>query len=128
MALVVLQESKPDLVKLMLSKVLTLRLFQNDKTPAPGDTATEYEEADFIGYLSIRLEPARWDVTRPLAVYDPMTEQTFISDADQDAQPVYGYFIMGGRKVRWAERFAGGPYVIQFFGDRIAVRPVFGLE
>ena len=127
MALVVVDEAKPELTKLMLSKAMTLRLFKNDRTPALGDKFTDYEEADFSGYSPTRLEPPLWAIAGSTAEYDPLSWQVFASDSEQEPQRVHGYYVTIGKRLRWAERFAN-VYTIQFFGDEIKVRPVFGSE
>ena len=126
MPLVVVTTAKPDLLKQMLSKALTLRLYANDVIPAISDTAATFMEAAFTGYAPIRLESGLWIIAGSRAEYDPMTGQSFIAD-DLADETVYGYFVTRGKRLLWAERFAQ-PYPVQFFGDEIRVKPTFALE
>jgi hypothetical protein len=101
---------------------LTLKLFKSNTTPAEGDTAATYTEADFTGYSAITLTGASWTVTADTAAY---AQQSFTSSANQTLQNVYGYFLVQATSgtLIWAERFTDAPYAISNNGDIIRVTP-----
>lgn len=104
---------------------LVLKLYKNDKTPADGDTAANYTEADFTGYAAYPIYPGDWEVTagNPTTAEHPTV--TFESSSGGQAQNVYGYFVVGADsgRLKWAERFDDGPYDIVNLGDKIEVQP-----
>lgn len=106
---------------------LVLKLFKSNTTPAEGDTAVTYTEADFTGYSSVTLTGASWTISNPTASY---AQQTFTSSAGSQNQPVYGYYLVGASDgvLRWAERFTDGPYTIVNDGDQIKVTPRITLD
>jgi len=100
-----------------------LRLYQNDKTPAETDTAGDYTQATFTGYVAITLTATDWTITSGAPSDATALEKTFSSTADQALQNIYGYYLVtavGGELVA-AERFTGAPFAIQFNGDQIKV-------
>jgi hypothetical protein len=98
------------------------RLFKSNTTPAEGDTAATYTEADFTGYSAITLTGASWTVTGDTAAY---VQQTFTSSANQTLQNVYGYFYVQATSgtLICAERFTDAPYAISNNTDNIKVTP-----
>ena len=101
---------------------LVLKLFKSNTTPAEGDTAATYTEADFTGYSSATLTGASWTVTADTAAY---AQQSFTSSATQTLQNVYGYYLVQATSgvLIWAERFSDAPYAISNNGDVIRVTP-----
>ena len=120
MQLIVAKEAKPEMLKQLLSKAMTLRLYINDVVEGP------FVEAAFPGYLPIRLEPKQWVIADSRAHYEPETLQIFTADGDSE-ETVYGYFVTQGKKLKWSERFAE-PFAMKSFGDEVRIQPVFGLE
>lgn len=104
---------------------LVLRLFKNDKTPAEGDVAGDYTEADFTGYSAVTLAGGSWSYAAGNPGVISYAQQTFQSSADQSMQNIYGYYltqVTSGILVA-AERFASGPYPIKKNGDYIKPTP-----
>jgi hypothetical protein len=101
---------------------LILRLYRNNKTPAVGDGASQYVEANFTGYASVELIPETWEIVSgdpPVASYP---RQQFQSTVNQTKQEIYGYYITGkvSGRLRCAFRF---PETCTMFnnGDAIGV-------
>lgn len=103
----------------------SLRLYQNNITPAETDTAATYTVATFTGYANIALNGASWTVTEGAPSSAAAAQQVFASTADQAAQSIYGYYVVQAVSgiIMWAERFTNGPYVIANNGDEIRVTP-----
>ncbi len=111
------------LVNKTAAQNLVLRLFKSNTTPAEGDTAGTYTEADFTGYSSITLTGASWGTASGGSI--AYAQQTFTSSANQSTQNVYGYYYTqasSGTLVA-AERFSDGPYGITNNGDNIKITP-----
>jgi len=104
---------------------LVLRLFKSNTTPAEGDTAGTYTEADFTGYAALTLAGASWTVTPGAPSQAAYAQQTFTSSAEQASQSIYGYYLtrLTGGELVYAERFTDGPYAIAHLGDAIKVTP-----
>ena len=103
---------------------LVLKLFQNDWTPGETDTEGDYVEADFSGYAAIPLDGASWTTTPGAPSQVTYAQQSFISDADQTLQPIYGYFLvqLGSGLLVAAERFASA-FPLQNVDDTVKVTP-----
>lgn len=103
----------------------TLKLYQNNITPAEADVAGTYTEATFTGYVATTLTGANYTVATSVGVttatYAPT--QVFTSTANQTTQLIYGYFVVGASSgiLLWAERFTDGPYAVSVNGDTISV-------
>ena len=104
---------------------LTLKLYKSDTTPGNTDTAATYTEADFTGYSAATLTGSSWVVTGNPVTY---AKQTFTSSAGSQNQNVYGYYIVAGAALIYAERFSDGPYNIANDGDKIEVTPSLGAD
>lgn len=102
-----------------------LKLYKNNITPAAGDVAGTYTEADFTGYAAVTLGGAGWTVTPGDPSLAAFAQQTFLSSADQAVQQIYGYFLVGAVDgvIRWVERFPAGPYPVSNLNDAIKVTP-----
>ena len=101
---------------------LVLKLYENDVTPTPGDTAARYTEPwqytpHLLGGLDWAIDDARADA--PPQVFE-FTDFRGL---------VYGYFVVAETTgdLMWAERFTDGPYRIQNKGDKITVTPNLSL-
>jgi hypothetical protein len=111
------------LVNKTAPQTLVLRLFQNNWTPAEGETELNAVQATFTGYAGISLTPANWVTTLGAPTSCDYAEQTFTSSADQTVQQIYGYYLTqttSGKAV-WAERFTNGPYPVQLNNDAVKV-------
>lgn len=105
---------------------LTLKLYKNDITPGESDTAGTYTVADFTGYSNVTLTGASWTITPGAPSSAAYAQQTFTSSANQAAQTIYGYFVVGASSgtLYWSERFSSSQ-VIQNNGDIIRITPQF---
>lgn len=107
---------------------LTLRLYQNDRTPSRDDAASAYQEASYAGYSAKELDGPRWTVaeneqTRMREAMHPA--QLFMAQENEREQFIYGYYYTyPGGSLYSAERFTGGPFRVQHSGDKITVTPV----
>lgn len=110
-----------------------LKLYVNDITPADDDEAESFKEAKFAGYAAARLDGGAWmvnagdDATPTIAVYP---EYVFTSNANQLPEWIFGYFIVGADsgRIKWAERFTDGPYLIENLRDNVWVEPKITLQ
>lgn len=104
---------------------LILRLFQNNITPAEGDTVSTYTEATFTGYAQRALAGASWTTTKGAPSDVTFASQTFASTADQSLQNIYGYYFVRTTSLDLVavERFTNAPFAIQNNGDEIRVTP-----
>lgn len=104
---------------------LVLKLYKSNTTPAEGDTAITYTEADFTGYSAATLTGSSWVVTGNPITY---AKQTFTSTAGSQNQAVYGYYIVRAISLDlvYSELFTDGPYTIVNDQDKIEVTPSLG--
>jgi hypothetical protein len=112
------------------------RLFKDDITPSPSDTASTYSsaEADFSGYGGQELAShGSWPAA---ASVDGKAESQFSADipfSRDSTDPgtnnsIYGFFITdSGGALIMAERFGDAPYEMDNFGDTVKVRPTVRL-
>jgi hypothetical protein len=104
---------------------LSLRLYQNNITPAETDVTATYTLATFTGYASVTLTGASWTITEGAPSQASYAQQSFTSSADQTLQNIYGYYLVqvtSGLLV-WSERFTNAPFAISNNGDQIRVTP-----
>lgn len=114
---------------------MTLRLFQNNITPAEADVIGTYTEATWTGYAAIALAGASWTVTEGAPSDSSAAEQTFTSTAGSQNQDNYGYYLSADNEasppvieIRFSERFTDGPYNIANNGDAIKITPKFTMD
>jgi len=128
MAFVVPNEGEREMLyRLLNGNALSLRLFNVDKTPAEGDTYSEFSEANGTGYSAVLLNSSSWVIQTDVGdtTYGTYPQTSFnFSGGDT----IYGYYIStistaGDTVVYFAERFAGAPYVIPSTGGVIKVTP-----
>jgi hypothetical protein len=118
------KEGQMESLRLILSKSLTLRLFENNIEPDYYNTVNDYKEVGGGGYSPKVLDPARWKFgfieDLPMAGYK---DQVF--EFTGPVGLVYGYYITNDASdvVRWAERFVDGPYEVLRTGDTVTVAP-----
>lgn len=131
MALKVVDQGKIAFVDLLRlywnTATLELRLFKNDRVPADGDTLADYTEADFDGYLP-KLANA-WSLPTIVAgrAMSAMAPQVWVCTGATTPNNVYGILAIevGLNELRWAERFASAPIVMDQAGDIISYTPAF---
>jgi hypothetical protein len=111
---------------------LFLRLFDNDVTPAEGDTMGTVSESDGTGYAAIALLGDSWTISTAGGDTTSATyaQQTFTYTA---GDTLYGYYITtfdeGGDSVLfWHEEFSDGPYTIPGGGGTVKVTPRIQLD
>lgn len=131
MALNIPNEGEAVALSILVGKTATenlrLRLFTNNFTPSDTNTSANFTEATGNGYANLLLTAASWVVTEGAPSHADYPEVTFLFTGALGN--VYGYYITGetSGKVRFAERFADGPYVIEGSGDQIRVTPILTL-
>jgi hypothetical protein len=106
---------------------LRLHLFQNNYTPADGDTVANYTEANFTGYSPPILGP--WTpatIAAPRAVATCTPVLFAVGPVPTVGNQVYGYYVtdVTGSLV-WAERDPGAPVPMLNNGDQYRITPGF---
>jgi hypothetical protein len=124
MPLVMPQEGRTLMLNRLFGKAatgdLTLKLFQNNYTPVDTSNNAAFTEATFPGYAAITLLNANVTVT-------PATDNSSAAAPQQTftatgaGTSVYGYYVVSGTTVVFAERFTDGPYAISNSGDNVKV-------
>jgi hypothetical protein len=116
------KEGQMENLKLILSKNLVLRLFENDIKPDYFNSLNDFKEANGGGYTPKILNASKWkfgfEANVPIAAY-PQEVFSFVGPVGL----IFGYFITdtNNRLVRWAYRFDDGPYEVLRMGDTIEV-------
>ena len=113
------------LLNVRMSEDLLLRLFDNDREPAPGDTEADYEEASFPGYAPAVLPGWEWSIEGRRAT---MADRTFERSGTGRSVLIYGFLITQGEALVSARRFRDGPYQLTNAGDSITVTPILERE
>ena len=139
MALLAVNEGEMQMLRYIVGKevfdvgdTLRLKLYDVPKTPAEGDTFSEYTESTGTGYGDTFLLGANWTVTGEAGdtVHADYAQQTFTYTG---GDTLYGYYITskddsGDTIVLWAEEFTDGPYTIPGGGGTVKVTPVIILD
>jgi hypothetical protein len=105
---------------------LQLCLYQNNYTPAAGDTLANYTEATFAGYT--RQAISNWiPSTLAASVATSNADQKqFQRSATGTAQTIYGYFVLDGTgNLLFAERDPAAPITLTAQGDTYLITPKF---
>lgn len=105
----------------------TLKLFQNNHTPAPTDTEANYTEATFSGYASVDISLS-WGAAfvngNGQGEID-CTQQTFTFGGGAVTNNVYGAYVVDTLgKLVYVERFAA-PVFMSAAPDEIIYTPKF---
>lgn len=124
MSLVTTKKGQLESLKLMLSVNIVLRVYTNNTYPNYHHEIDDYREASGSGYAVKVLEPENWKFG--FVADDPIA--TYPQHVFEFTGPVglaYGYYLTDedNKIVRWAERFADGPYEILRMGDTVTVVP-----
>lgn len=114
MALLVPDVGEVELLDKMLKDALstdedyTLKLYKTDVTPAEGDTAGSYTEADFTGYAAKTLNRSGWAGATTTAGTTSTSYAQQSWSMTGTSQTIYGYWVIGvtSAVALWAEKFA----------------------
>ena len=112
---------------------LRLKLYDNNVSPAEGDTFSTYTESSSTGYGDTILVGDSWTIEKSGGgdtVSAACEQKTFTYTA---GDTLYGYYITskddtGDTIVLWAEEFTDGPYTIPGGGGTVKVTPRIELE
>jgi hypothetical protein len=104
-------------------RLLNLKLFTNDITPAEADVVGAYTEATFTGYAAAVMASADWTISGTTPTAAVAAQKTFASTAAQALQNVYGWYMTTAtdNELVQAFRFTDAPRPIQNDGDQILV-------
>lgn len=112
----------------------TLKLYGNNKTPAPGDSTAGYTEIAGGGYVAKPIVSASWTINSsgdfPQAIYNTTQLWTF-TGAINSPGTIYGYFMTrnSDSKLMLAERFSTAlvPFSPEL-GSEIRVLPRYSVR
>lgn len=106
--------------------VAQVRLFQNNHTPAAGDTAAAYTECNFPGYVRQAL-PSLSPVTVSGGVASTSTATLSWNHAGgAPSNTVYGWYMVdGGGKLIAASLNGGGPITLSGVGQTYSIQVTF---
>jgi len=119
-----------EVINSRLNNNLTIRLYSNNVTPGPGDSAATYTEVSGGGYSSFPLTFANWTITAgsPTSGSYNTTQQWTFTGSTGAPGNIYGYYVTrdSDGKLMWADRFpaANVPFVPQA-GSIIRVIPKY---
>ncbi len=133
MSLLVPNEGEVEIGEIIVNKkaptTWTLKLFKDDHTPADGDTAASFTEADFPGYSPIQLLGANWTSTPGAPTLMQHPQQIFTLTQNISTMNIYGYYcVNGNNKLMTEERFSDGPYPLSEANNKIRVTPKFQIK
>lgn len=99
---------------------LECRLFNNNHTPAPTDSWSNFTETTASNYSAIALLGSNWTVSSGVSAGATATyaTQSFNFSA---ADNIYGYVVCtpGKGSILWGEMFAGAPFTLPSSGGTI---------
>lgn len=127
MALVICNDGKLALLnaKRGFLNTLFLHLYQNNHTPAAGDTFDDYTVCTFQGYFSQQL--GNWGVPFLNAQGKGETDEvvhTFTATDGSIANYVFGYLVTDSNdNLIFAELNPAGPFLIDAAGKSFSVQP-----
>jgi hypothetical protein len=106
---------------------MVLKLYTNNVTPGPTDTAGTYTEAAGSGYAALTLTGSSWGMSAGNPTIAAYAQQTWTFTGV--VGNIYGYFVVQATSgiLMWAEKFSDGPYNIQNNGDQVKVTPTLDL-
>lgn len=121
-----------EIVTRVLTDVMTLRLYGNNKTPGNTDIAANYTEVAGGNYVNYPLVLASWEIiagTPTIATYNNLI--WIFNGALNAPNTIYGYFVTRNSdgKLMWAERFPAATVPFSpVNGSKIVVLPRFSAE
>ncbi len=125
MSLVVPDSAELIVLSLFLAEDVTLKLYSNDQEPAADDVLADYTEVAGGSYAAKTLAALSWTIAtssgQAVATYALQT-WTFSGVTDSPGT-VYGYFVIRGTDLLWAERFNTEDPLEPALNDTINVTP-----
>jgi hypothetical protein len=125
MSFVITLEGELSMLRAVLARPSTLRLFTNDVTPTRGMTADDFQEASAGGYQPKSVRGPNWKIDRDRVGH--LDRQTF--EFTGPAGRIFGWFLTSDDDdaVLGAERLPNGPMDIFSNGDNIGFDVLFSL-
>lgn len=124
-----------EVINEILADAMTIRLYGNNKTPAPGDSASGYTEIAGGGYANKPIVFGGWIINTtsqdyPLAVYNAVQLWTFTGPINAPGT-IYGWYLTRNSDglLMAAERFGAG--VVPFgpeAGSQARVLPKYSVR
>lgn len=77
------------------ARLLIMRLYSNDQTPAEAHTVADYTEATFPGYAAHTILSSEWAITAPpgTGVQFQTAGISFTCSGGSPAELIYGYYL-----------------------------------
>lgn len=102
-------------------------LYQNNWTPADGDTISAVTPATFSGYSGLQnlnsWSSAVWITPRATAAHSAVS---WTHNGGGTSNSIYGYYIVDASgNLAWAERYSGAPVTINTNGQVYQVTPQY---
>lgn len=109
---------------------LSLRYYQNDYFPDEESELVDFTEATYSGYAAVFLG-GTWTPEKDIGGYGRCSYPAtgIPHNGGTTSNLIYGYYLTGpDLSVIWAERFDGGPFLLQNLGDDVITTPRIGLR
>ena len=125
MALIIPNEGEKRLLDLLTAdrSNWSVRLFQNDVTPADTDTVATYTEATFSGYSAQSCPAFAASVTNAAGKAEATASSAvaFTHSGGATANTLYGYYVVrtGDSVLLFAERFSDGSRTLSSAGQEV---------
>jgi hypothetical protein len=108
---------------------MVLKLFKNNITPASGDVAGTYTEADFAGYAASNCTGWTASTMASNTATTTADQKTFTRSSTGAVQNIYGYYVLdAGGNLLFAERDSAAPIPLTNLGDSYLVTPKWTLK
>lgn len=132
MALVAPDVGEAKMLEIIVNKTapanLVMHLYTNNVDPTENTISSDFNEVSGIsGYTPVTLTGAAWTIS----TVSNVTTAQYAAQQFNMLDPVtcYGYYMTGpGAALMWAERFAGGPFVLPVGGGTIEITPKVTLD
>jgi len=112
-----------------------LRLYKNNPSPAPSKATVlgDLTQCTFAGYSGQTLSSSNWaaaTVTAHVASSLYSFNVDFTRSSTGTPEDVYGAYLTDSTNTQLLGvcLFAGGPYVVEFSGDKVTVKPRWTVE
>jgi len=132
MALVAPDVGEAKMLEIIVNKTaqanLVIHLYTNNHDPTDNSISSNFTEVTGIsGYSPLTLTGASWTVS----TVSNVTTAQYAAQQFNMLDPVtcYGYYMTGpAGSLMWAEKFAGGPFVLPVGGGTIEITPKVTLD